>query len=187
MEFKQGEEWIMKLSSRVVAIVVLAIISVSQTVIGQTTSGDKNYLKDPESLIRELYKSVSMKPGEKYPDWDKVADLFHEKAVVTIRTSKTAFGIFDRQGFINDFKTFYESIKGKSDGFGESIAKMKTVVTGDIADIVTLYEARIYGPKGITQQGVDGWQLIQKDGRWWIISIINEVIGPKAAIPEILK
>jgi hypothetical protein len=149
--------------------------------------GQKEYYKAPELLIGELYKSVSFTNADSLPDWEKVRDMFIEKAVVVLRTTRTTTDIFDVQGFINDFVNFIEKSPAKQNGFGERILKMKKVVIGDIAHILVLYDAQIYGIGREPQQGIDSWQLIKKNNRWWIASITNEVISETALIPDELK
>jgi hypothetical protein len=56
-----------------------------------------------------------------------------------------------------------------------------------IAHVLILYDAQIYGITIPPQQGLDSWQLIKKDNRWWIVSITNELISDKVPIPEDLK
>ena len=60
-------------------------------------------------------------------------------------------------------------------------------VFGDMANIWVLYEAHIPGTPRPPQQGVDSFQLIRKDGRWWIVSIPNELPTPERPIPEFLR
>jgi hypothetical protein len=175
----------MRTLNGIIALLFAFIILSGNTVSGQTLADDKSYLQDPEALIRELYKTVSIKAGEKLPDWEKVRNMFYEKANVSLRVSRTQYNIFDTAGFIKDFVDFYQNSKAHIDGFGETILNLKKTVAGKIAHILTLYEARIYG--GPSNQGIDSWQLINKDGRWWIFSITNEIIDAKTPIPDILK
>jgi hypothetical protein len=152
------------------------------------TGGDqKEYYKSPELLIGELYKSVSFTNTDSLPDWEKVRAMFTENAIVVLRTSRTRTTIFDVQGFIDDFVNFIDKSPAKQKGFGERILKMKKVVVGDIAHILVLYDAQIYGVTIPPQQGVDSWQLIKKDNRWWIASITNEVISETVPVPDELK
>jgi hypothetical protein len=50
-----------------------------------------------------------------------------------------------------------------------------------------LYEASIPGWGRPPQQGIDSFQLIKKDGRWWIASITNDVPNPDHPVPEALR
>ena len=48
---------------------------------------DETFFKNPESLVRELYKSVTTKPGET-TDWEKVKLMFIKEAVIVLRTGR---------------------------------------------------------------------------------------------------
>ena len=37
------------------------------------------------------------------------------------------------------------------------------------------------------QLGLDSFSLMKKDGRWWIVSIANDVITPQNSLPDFLK
>lgn len=175
----------MKSSKVMMAMGILIFPLFCRMAAGQTTTNDKSYLQDPESLIRELYKTVSAKAGEAQPDWEKVRNMFHEKANVSLRVNRNLYNIFDTDGFINDFKNFYNEPRVRTNGFAETILSLKKITTGNIAFIMTQYEARIFN--GPFNQGIDSWQLINRDGRWWIFSITNEVVDRNTPVPDILK
>jgi hypothetical protein len=82
--------------------------------------------------------------------------------------------------FINDSDV-------KKTGFEEKIVKMQSMVFGDIAHVLVLYTARIPGVTKTPQEGVDSFHLIRKDGRWWIVSILNEIPTRERPKPDILK
>ena len=54
---------------------------------------------------------------------------------------------------------------------------------GDMAHVLVLYEARIPGSGRPPQLGVDSFQLIRKQGRWWIAGVINELPTPERPVP----
>ena len=61
------------------------------------------------------------------------------------------------------------------------------VVFRDIANIFVLYEAAITDSQRPPTVGVDSIDLIRKDGRWWIASIVNDLPTPEHPIPARLK
>ena len=75
----------------------------------------------------------------------------------------------------------------KKTGFEEKIVKMKTMEFGDIAHVLVLYTAQIPGVMKAPQEGVDSFHLIRKDGRWWIVSILNEIPTKDRPKPEELR
>jgi hypothetical protein len=57
----------------------------------------------------------------------------------------------------------------------------------DIAHVLVLYEAIAPAMSRPPQQGVDSFQLIRKDGRWWIVSITNDIVTPETPAPPELQ
>jgi hypothetical protein len=37
------------------------------------------------------------------------------------------------------------------------------------------------------QIGLDSWELMRKDGRWWIAAVTNEIPTPERPLPEELR
>jgi hypothetical protein len=58
---------------------------------------------------------------------------------------------------------------------------------GEVAHCFVLYEANVPNSPNPSQRGVDSFQLLKKDGRWWIVSIINEIPRPGVPIPGELQ
>ena len=123
----------------------------------------------PEAVVDELYELVTFGPGE-VPDWDRVRALFLPEAVVVLRTSREATTVFDVDGFVGDFVSFIENASVKDTGFAEKIVRTKPMVFGDIAHVLVLYTAEIPGSGRGPQPGVDSFQLVRRDERWWIAS-----------------
>ena len=165
-------------------IVMLTLLSISD-LIAQTSSEEKEF-GTAESVVTELYKSVTFEPGNT-PDWQKVKSLFIDNAIIVLRTSRENTTVFSVEGFVDDFINFIERANAKQTGFVEKIIRMKPMVFGDIAQILVLYEAHIPGSPRPPQQGVDSFLLIKKDSRWWIEAIANEIPTPDNPIPEELQ
>jgi hypothetical protein len=142
-----------------------------------------SWYKTPEDLIRDIYVAVSAKNSESV-DWQKVRSMFNDEAVVILRTSRDKSTQFTADGFIQDFKDFYQNPEVKANGFGEKILRMKTMVYKDIAFIATVYSAAITGSQRPPSRGVDLWLLGKKDGLWKITSIANEVIPAGQELPD---
>lgn len=147
---------------------------------------DNTAFETPEALVTEIYDMVSFKAGD-VPDWDLVRSTFIPEAIVVLRTSREASTVFSVEGFVNDFINFVERSPAGEAGFTEKILKMRSMVFGDMAHVLVLYEAHITGSARPPTQGVDSFSLIKKDGRWWIVSITNELPGPDRPIPEMLQ
>lgn len=139
-----------------------------------------------ESVVDELYALVTFDPGTT-PDWDRVRALFIDEAVIVLRTSRTETSVFSVDGFVGDFVSFIDRVNAKETGFVERIIRTKSLVFGDIAHILVLYEAQIPGSERGPQQGVDSFQLVRKNGRWRIASVVNDIPTPDRPIPEELQ
>jgi hypothetical protein len=137
---------------------------------------------DAESLVRGLYTAVTFEAGTT-PDWDHVRSMFLDRATVVLRTTRTATTVFDVDGFVADFVSFIERANVQATGFTERVVRVRPLVFGDIAHVLVLYEASIPGSGRPPQQGVDSFQLIRRDGRWWIVSIVNEIPTPDRPLP----
>jgi hypothetical protein len=136
--------------------------------------------------VEELYGLVTFEAGNS-PDWDVVRSLFIPEGTVVLRTSRTETTVFSVEGFVQDFVTFIERAKVEESGFVERIVHTHGTVFGDMANIWVLYEAHIPGSARPPQRGVDSFQLIKKDERWWIVSITNEVPTPDRPVPEFFR
>jgi len=143
-------------------------------------------MESTEQIIDILYDLVSFYPGQDV-DWDKVRSLFIKDAVIVLRTKRDETTIFSVDGFVNDFIQFIERAQAKKTGFTEKIIRKKSVIMGDMAHILVLYEAYIPGSNRPPQRGVDSFSLIKKDNRWWIVSVTNEIPTLDVPVPEELQ
>jgi len=135
-----------------------------------------------EGVVTEIYDLVSFEAGER-PDWDRVRALFIPEAVIVLRTSRDATTVFSVEGFVDDFVRFIEQTPAGQQGFTEKILKTKSMVFGDMAHVLVLYEAHITGSPRAPSQGVDSFSLIKQDGIWRIAAITNELPGEGRPIP----
>lgn len=149
---------------------------------GKKWSPGKDAFKTPQSTLAELYKAVSFGPGN-VPDWDKVkTSFFLPEAVIVLRTGREKMSVIDRDGFANLFIHDIKKYKLDKTGFQEKLLSQKMTIFGNIAHCFAVYEASVSG--GVKQRGFDSFQFFKKDGRWWIVSIVNDVPTPGNPIPE---
>ena len=139
-----------------------------------------------EGAVRALYRLVSFVPGET-TDWAKVRALFLPEAVVVLRTSRTVTNVFSLDGFIHDFVAFDSIPAVARGGFTETVVRLRPMVLGNVAHVLVLYEAHVTGSTRPPQQGVDSFHLVRREGRWSIVSIMNEVIEPERPLPAELR
>ena len=152
----------------------------------EKTDNDDVFM-NPESLVRGLYASVTFEPSTT-PDWDYVRSFFIPEAVFGVRKSRTLMDVLDLGEFVDWWLEDIEKYKIKARGFKETVEKMKMTVYGNIAHCFVLYKARFMTPADAPAQlGLDSFGLMKKDGRWWVVSITNDVITPQNPLPESLR
>lgn len=140
----------------------------------------------PESVVRRLYDQVTFDAGER-PDWEQVRGLFLDRAVVVLRTSLDRTQVFSLDEFVDDFIGFIEGTKAKDEGFQEKIVRMHSILFGDMASILVLYEASIPGSPRPPQRGVDSILLSRRSEGWRIVAVTNEIPTPERPLPEELR
>lgn len=148
---------------------------------------DESVFSDPESLVRGLYASVTFQPGT-LPDWEYVRSFFIPEAVFGVRKTRTLMEVLDLDGFVDWWLEDIEKHKLKERGLEEAVEKMKMTVYGNIAHCFVVYKVRILTPADSPGQlGLDSFGLMKKDGRWWVVSITNDVVTPQNPLPEELR
>jgi hypothetical protein len=152
----------------------------------RVSSGEEVF-SSPESLVRGLYAAVSMEPG-KPADWSYVRQFFLPEAVFGVRKTRTSMEVLNLDGFIQWFEDDVKKFKMDEKGFEEVVEKLKMTVFGDTAQCFVVYRARLKTPPDLQgQTGLDSWALMKKDGRWWVISVTNEIVAPQRPLPEELR
>lgn len=157
-------------------------IAAGLTGVGVCDARDTAAFQTPDGLVAALYDAVTF-PAGRTPDWDYVRSMFLPEAVVVLRTSREATSVFSLDGFVGDFVHFIEQANVGEKGFSERIVRTRAMVFGDIAHVLVLYEAHITDSPRPPQQGVDSIHLVQRDGRWWIASVVNEIPTAERPLP----
>ncbi|MCJ7682617.1 MAG: hypothetical protein MUP70_17945 [Candidatus Aminicenantes bacterium] len=148
---------------------------------------EESIFLNPETLVRGLYEAVTFDIGEE-PDWDYVKTMFLPGAVIGVRKTRTTMAVMNVEEFVQWFKDDVEKFKMKERGFEETVQKMKITVYRNMGHAFVLYQARLKTPADAPGQlGVDGFGLLNKDGRWWIASITNDIVDPAKPLPDELR
>lgn len=153
-------------------------------------AGTEDWPSDAEAFIRQIYMDVS-RPDGGTPDWDRVRGYFLDRALIVLRTTRTATTVFDVNGFLKDFIDFYAAertvgtttLKPAVNGFTERVVRVKAWEHWDMAHVLVLYEAQVVGSPQAPQQGIDSWLLSRREGRWWIVACTNDLVTPDHPIP----
>jgi hypothetical protein len=174
-----------QIRTRAGQLLVAGLLLQASTVQGQAGAATSVCL-DPDSLVRALYAAVTFERGTT-PDWTFVRSLFHRDATVVLRVSRDSTAIMSVEGFVQDFKTFIGRTRADTTGFRERIVRAQLTIMGNIAHVLVLYEASVPSSPRPPQQGVDSFHLFRSQGRWWITSIVNEVVTRNHPVPAVLK
>lgn len=172
-----------KIAAKLSAVLLLATMPLAAR--AQTPAVGPAY-DTAEGVVRELYRHVTVEKGQ-VTDWEEVRKLFIPEAVIVLRVSKDATTVFDVQGWIDDFVAWNEKANVKERGFSETIIVLEPRVFRDIANVFVLYEAALKDSSRPPSRGVDSIELIRKDGRWWIVSITNDLPNAENPIPAQLQ
>ena len=163
------------------ASVVLAVAA------GGADSQPQDVFQNPESLVRGLYAAVSFDPGP-CPNWEYVKTFFLPQAVIAVRKTPTTMAVMNVKEFVDWFAADVEKFKMKERGFEETIQKLKLTTLRNMAQVFVVYKARLKTPATSPGQlGLDSWELLNKDGRWWIVAVTNDIPTPQAPLPEELR
>ena len=142
---------------------------------------------NPEAIVRGLYAAVSIEPGQKH-DWDYVRSFFAPRAVLAVRKTPSTMEVISVDEFVKWFIDDVEKFRMGANGFEEAIERLKLTEFGDMAHCLVVYKARLKTPPDRPGQlGIDSFNLLKKEGRWWIVSIANEVVTGQRPLPEGLR
>jgi len=139
-----------------------------------------------DTLVEALYSAVTFQPGS-LPDWSYVRSMFLNDARIVLRVTRDSTAVLSLDAFVEDFVRFIHRSRVDTSGFCEKIVTMKTLILGNIANVLVLYEASIPRSPLPPQLGVDSFHLVKQHGRWWIVSIVNEIVSQDRPIPPELR
>lgn len=143
------------------------------------------YYQSPEDLIDHTYKLMTFKGGD-IPDWDSIKNLFIDNAIIVLRTTRTDMSIMNRDGFIDLWLRDYE--RGlKETGITEEKIIDRYEIMSDIATCYVIYAVSVPDGDYPPQFGIDCFHLLKQNGRWYITSIVNEVLRPGVDPPQAMK
>ena len=146
------------------------------------SQGEADVHQNPEKLIRYLYSQVTIEPNHP-PHWEKVRPLFLKEALVAMRFKKDSSAVFTVDQWIGDFDRFIDQREILKTGFQETILSIEVLEFGNIAQATVVYESKIPGVND-GHPGLDCFHLVFIDGKWKIVSLVNEVPGKNRPMPE---
>ena len=142
----------------------------------------------PDAIVRATYETVSRAPGKPF-QWDRFRSLFLPGARLIPNTEQTG-GTFTTHT-VDSFVTWIDDswkrvgIGSPNDrGFAESHVAGITEQYGDIAHVLSTYEKHIWGETQVRGRGINSFQMVKKEGRWWITSLIWDEETGAGPVPE---
>jgi hypothetical protein len=166
---------------RLFAILMLVLPGAGQAQVPTARPAD---VSSPEALVTAAYDALARAPGKSY-DWDRFRSLFLEGAHLIPNTEQRGgeFVILDPEGFVA-WADRVTVIGGPGDrGFAESGVKNLVESYGDIAHVFSTYEKHLWGNDQVIGRGINSFQMVRRDGRWWITGIIWDEPSGAGPIP----
>ncbi len=136
-------------------------------------------VSSPEAIVLAAYSSIERGPGENF-EWDRFRSLFIENATMIPSTEQSGgrFRVITPEGFVRWINAV-TPIGGPDDrGFTEEEIHNVVHRYGNIAQVFSTYQKHFSDDEQILGRGINSFQLVHNDGRWWIVSIIwDEEVG----------
>ncbi len=135
-----------------------------------------------EQVVRDVYDLVSWTDGDT-PDWEVVREVFIPEAIVVLRYPPD-LKVMSVDGFLLDWLRFENQLADRgATGFLENVLSARVTEFGDIAHVHVVYESSIPETGRPARPGVDLWSLIRVDGRWKVVSVVNELPRDDMPVP----
>lgn len=169
----------MRISLCVTLLVALAAPAAAQT--PEPRSGD---VATPEAILEAAYASIARRPGEPF-DWDRFRPLFLPGARLVPNTEQTEgeFRVLTPEEFIAWADGFSDIENPEDPGFVEEQIAVRIERYGDIAHAFSTYQSHFWGSDEVLGRGINSFQLVRNDGRWWIAGIVWDEESGAGPIP----
>ena len=151
----------------------------------QESSARADDVASIEAIVAATYESIERAPGENY-DWDRFSSLFLPQAILIPNTEQRQgqFSVLSVQGFI-DWIDANTNVGGPNDkGFAEEGYHLQIDRYGDVANAMSTYQKHFYGDEQILGRGINSFQLVWNDNRWWIAGIAWDEMTGAGPIPD---
>lgn len=128
----------------------------------------------PESTVLAAYSAINRAPGAPF-QWDRFRSLFLPGARLIPNTEQTqgTFTTHTVESFIEWIDRGWRPVIGteRDRGFAESQVASVAERFGDVAHVFSTYQKHFWGDSTILGRGINSFQLVWKDGRWWITAL----------------
>lgn len=164
----------------------LALLVLAPPVLAQEV--DPADVASPEAIVLATYASIARAPGEPF-DWDRFRSLFLPGATLLPNTEQTNDEprTLSPQDFVDWIQPLWDNVIGGPNdrGFSEDQVHHEIHRYGDIATVFSTYEKHFWQDDQMLGRGINSFQLVFRDGRWWVVSIAwDEENGAGPVPPE---
>ncbi|MFD1096483.1 hypothetical protein [Salegentibacter chungangensis] len=144
---------------------------------------DQEIKRSPKAIqdaVLESYRAFSFKEGSK-PDYKDLRSKFTSAAQVAFKRGDSLMSLP-----VDEYlKSHQENVEqGNLRALEERQVFSKTEFFGNIAHHLSTYEARINSEDSIAERGIISYQLLKKDDKWLIHSMIWDSEKENLPIPE---
>lgn len=136
----------------------------------------------PEAVVEEAYRLIGFDPGGE-PQWDRFKALFDQRAVLALRVfpGDEAVTVMD----LDEYVVLQIREGMKEEGYEEIPGETEWYVFGDVAEARVVFQIRYGDAEPIP--ALDIFQLVRRDGRWWIVSIVSDIPKPGTELMKRLE
>lgn len=135
-----------------------------------------------DAIIKTLYEVISGPAGQRR-NWNKFRSLFRPEArlnsVGKDSNNKPKLTTMTQEDYIRNVGPMFDQ-----KGFFEKEIGRSQEKYGNMVHVFSAYETRFVADGKIEARGINSIQLVQKDGRFWILNIMWNPESPDNPIPE---
>ena len=161
------------------ALVFVALIVAAPSLRAQAPPPQPADVASPEAIVAAAYEAIQRAPGATY-DWDRFHSLFLPQATLVPNAEQRggAFVVHTPASFAAYVDSLTVVGGPRDRGFAEEEVHHVVHRYGDVAHVFSTYQKRFWGEERILGRGINSFQLVSLDGRWWIASIVwDEEVG----------
>lgn len=141
---------------------------------------DTQDTKTIESTLRVVLEVISGPAGRKI-DAARFRNLFRGNVKFHIRSKNKDGQLVVRESSVEDYLKNIARLEAQD--FFETVANLKTERYGDIAHTFMTYEARRNPKDTAFDKGINSFQLVYDQNRWWVVGLMWQAESSGTPIP----
>jgi hypothetical protein len=168
------------------ALLPLALLALAADGTLAQTAARPEDVASPEAIVDAAYESFGRLPGQ-HIQWDRFRTLFHPSAQLIPNEEQTGgeLRVLSTEDFIAWIDGFNQRVVGTERDRGFQEVGVHAVVEryGDVAHVMSTYVKHFHGDDRVLGRGINSFQLIFRDDRWWIVGIVWDEEPGAGSIP----